>query len=86
MPRYKVIANIKMDKQRYTPGDAIELSEAQAAELPWAIGEKIPEDAQQETPGTIEAIDLEGADILPDTIKAVDLFDDPEPKKRGRKK
>jgi hypothetical protein len=37
MGRYKVKSSITHDDRIYQPGDTIELSEAQAAGMPWAL-------------------------------------------------
>ncbi len=41
MPKYLVKSNIQKDGKLYEPGSKIELSEKEAAEMPWAV-EAIP--------------------------------------------
>ena len=42
MPKYLVKGKILHDHQEYGPGDTIELTEAQAAAMPWAVGGIMP--------------------------------------------
>jgi hypothetical protein len=48
MPRFLVKAAISSDKE-YAPGDVIELSQAQADEMPWAV-EPLPPEAEKTAP------------------------------------
>lgn len=56
MPKYRVKSNIKAGGKNYAPGDIIELSDSQAAAMPWAVAPlSDPEPAERVAPLEAEA-------------------------------
>ena len=50
MPKFLVKSNILMGGKLYEAGSKIELSEEQAAEMPWAIEPAAPQKEEKQTP------------------------------------
>jgi hypothetical protein len=49
LPKYAVKSSITSDRE-YLPGEVIELSEEQAAAMPWAVGDMVAEPKVEPAP------------------------------------